>query len=118
MTAFLIEHYNGAFPTWLHPVQVVVIPITDAQHDYAHLVAERLRRRRLRVEVDDRSEKIQRKIRDWQLQKVPDMAIVGAPETESEHVNIRARAGPQVDSPPASSAAIFSPPLAHPPPSL
>ncbi len=98
MTAFLIEHYNGAFPTWLHPVQVVVIPITDAQHDYAHSVAERLRRPRLRVDVDDRSEKMQRKIRDWQLQKVPYMAIVGAREAESEHVNIRDRAGNQVDS--------------------
>jgi len=98
MTAYLIEQYAGAFPTWLHPVQVVVIPITDAQHDYAHLVAERLRGLRLRVEVDDRSEKMQRKIRDWQAQKVPYMAIVGPLEVEAEHVNIRDRGGKQVDS--------------------
>ena len=98
MTAYLIEQYAGAFPTWLHPVQIVVIPITDAQHEYAHLVAERLRGLRLRVEVDDRSEKMQRKIRDWQAQKVPYMAIVGPREAEEEHVNIRDRAGKQVDS--------------------
>src|SRR5947209_1312436 len=98
MTAYLIAQYAGAFPTWLHPVQVVVIPITDAQHDYAHLVAERLRGLRLRVEVDDRSEKMQRKIRDWQAQKVPYMAIVGPLEVEAEHVNIRDRGGKQVDS--------------------
>jgi len=98
MTAFLIEHYAGAFPTWLHPVQVVVIPITDAQQDYARKVAERLRALRLRVELDDRSERMQRKIRDAQAQKVPYMAIVGAREAESEHVNVRDRSGGQVDS--------------------
>jgi threonyl-tRNA synthetase len=98
MTAYLIEHYAGAFPTWLHPVQVIVIPITDAQHDYAHRVAERLRSLRLRVEVDDRSERMQRKIRDGQARKVPYMAIVGAREAETEHVNVRDRSGNQVDS--------------------
>jgi len=98
MTAFLIEHYAGAFPTWLHPVQVVVIPITDSQQDYARKVAEHLRALRLRVEVDDRSERMQRKIRDAQAQKVPYMAIVGAREAETEHVNVRDRSGGQVDS--------------------
>jgi threonyl-tRNA synthetase len=98
MTAYLIEQYGGAFPTWLHPVQVVVIPITDAQRDYAQAVAERLRALRLRVELDDRSERMQRKIRDAQAQKVPYMAIVGAREAEAEHVNVRDRSGNQVDS--------------------
>jgi threonyl-tRNA synthetase len=98
MTAYLIEHYAGAFPTWLHPVQVVVIPITDAQQAYARKVAEHLRALRLRVEVDDRSERMQRKIRDAQAQKVPYMAIVGAREAETEHVNVRDRSGGQVDS--------------------
>ncbi|HYL08852.1 MAG TPA: threonine--tRNA ligase [Candidatus Udaeobacter sp.] len=98
MIAYLIEHYSGAFPTWLHPVQVVVIPITDAQHGYAQAVAERLRALRLRVEVDGRSERMQRKIRDAQAQKVPYMAIVGAREAETEHVNVRDRAGNQVDA--------------------
>jgi threonyl-tRNA synthetase len=96
--SYLIERYVGAFPTWLHPVQVVVVPITDAQHDYAHVVADRLRKARLRVEVDDRPERMQRKIRDAQARKVPYMAIAGAREAETGHVNIRDRTGNQVDS--------------------
>jgi threonyl-tRNA synthetase len=97
MTAYLIEQYAGAFPTWLHPVQVIVIPITDSEHEYAHKVAERLRTARLRVEVDDRSERMQRKIRDGQARKVPYMAIAGSREAEATHVNIRDRAGNQTD---------------------
>jgi len=96
--SYLIERYAGAFPTWLHPVQVIVIPITDAQIDYARKVADRLRSLRLRVEVDARPERMQRKIRDGQARKVPYMAIVGAREAETEHVNIRDRSGTQVDS--------------------
>ena len=98
MTAYLIEHYAGAFPTWLHPVQVMVIPITDAQLDYARKVADQLRSLKLRAEVDERSERMQRKIRDGQARKVPYMAIVGAREAETEHVNIRDRSGAQADS--------------------
>jgi threonyl-tRNA synthetase len=97
MTAYLIEHYAGAFPTWLHPVQVVVIPITDAQNDYAQRVASRLTAGGLRVEVDKRSERMQRKIRDAQARKVPYMTIAGAREAEAEHVNVRDRAGNQTD---------------------
>ena len=96
--SYLIERYVGAFPTWLHPTQVVVIPITDAQLDYANQVAGRLRSLRLRVEVDRRPERMQRKIRDAQHRKVPYMAIVGAKEAEAEHVNVRDRSGNQVDS--------------------
>jgi threonyl-tRNA synthetase len=95
--SYLIERYVGAFPTWLHPVQVVVIPITDAQLDYAQAVAKQLRGRRLRVEVDERSERMQRKIRDAQTQKVPYMAIIGAREAEAERVNVRDRTGTQTD---------------------
>jgi threonyl-tRNA synthetase len=95
--SYLIERYVGAFPTWLHPVQVVVVPITDAQHDYARAIADRLRKARIRVEVDDRPERMQRKIRDAQARKVPYMAIAGAREAESEHVNVRDRAGNQTD---------------------
>jgi threonyl-tRNA synthetase len=98
MTAYLIEQYAGAFPTWLHPVQVIVIPITDSQHEYASRVADRLRSLRLRVEVDDRSQKMQRKIRDAHARKVPYMAIVGAREAETEHVNVRDRSNQEVDS--------------------
>jgi len=95
--SYLIERYAGAFPTWLHPVQVVVIPITDAQAEYGKRVAAALRSKRLRVEVDARPERMQRKIRDAQGQKVPYMAIVGAREAETEHVNVRDRAGAQTD---------------------
>jgi threonyl-tRNA synthetase len=95
--SYLIERYAGAFPVWLHPVQVVVIPITDVQGDYAGRVAAALRAKRLRVEVDSRPERMQRKIRDAQGQKVPYMAIVGAREAETEHVNVRDRSGAQAD---------------------
>ena len=106
--SYLIERYAGAFPTWLHPVQVIVIPITDAQIEYARKVADRLRSLRLRVEVDARPERMQRKIRDGQARKVPYMAIVGAREAETEHVNIRDRAGTQVDSPLESFASMVA----------
>ena len=99
MVAYLIELYAGAFPTWLHPVQVVVVPITDAQHDYARAVGERMRIAGLRVEIDDRPERMQRKIRDAQARKVPYMTIAGAREAEGQHVNVRDRAGNQTDEP-------------------
>jgi threonyl-tRNA synthetase len=99
MFAYLIEKYAGAFPTWLHPTQVVVIPITDSQIAYAEEVAERLRRSRLRVEVDARSERMNRKIREAQARKVPYMAVVGARESESGQVSVRNRAGEQTDEP-------------------
>src|SRR6266446_1039487 len=95
--SYLIEGYVGAFPTWLHPVQVVVISITDGEREYARKAAERLGQSRLRVEVDDRSERMQRKIRDAQARKVPYMAIVGGREAEAEHVNVRDRSGGQID---------------------
>ncbi len=97
MVAYLIELYAGAFPTWLHPVQVIIIPITDAEHEYAWRVADRLRQTHLRVEVDGRSERMQRKIRDAQARKVPYMAILGGREAESTHVNVRDRSGNQTD---------------------
>jgi threonyl-tRNA synthetase len=97
MVAYLIELYAGAFPTWLHPVQVMIIPITDAEHEYAWRVADRLRQTNLRVEVDGRSERMQRKIRDAQARKVPYMAILGGREAESGHVNVRDRSGNQTD---------------------
>ena len=97
MTAYLIEHYAGAFPTWLHPVQVVVIPITDAQQVYAEDVARRLGTAGLRVEVDGRAERMQRKIRDAQARKVPYMTVVGDREAGADHVNVRDRAGNQTD---------------------
>ncbi|TMD06557.1 MAG: threonine--tRNA ligase, partial [Chloroflexi bacterium] len=95
--AYLIERYAGAFPLWLAPVQTVVLPITDEQAQYAGQVAARLATAKLRVEVDSRSERINRKIRDAQARKVPYMAVVGAREAEAGHVNVRDRAGAQSD---------------------
>jgi threonyl-tRNA synthetase len=89
--AVLIEHFAGAFPFWLAPVQVAVLTITNAQDDYARAVAERLRAAGHRVEVDLRNEKIGYKIREAQLQKVPFMAILGAREQADGTVGVRRR---------------------------
>ena len=89
----LIEHYAGAFPTWLAPAQAVVIPIADRHLDYARLVEASLREREIRVDVDDRSERMNAKIRHAQLQKVPYMLVVGDKEAESDSVAVRLRDG-------------------------
>ena len=89
----LIEHYGGAFPMWLAPVQAVVIPIADRHIEYANTVADALRGAGLRVEVDARSERMQAKIRDAQLQKVPYMLVVGDREAEAEAAAVRLRSG-------------------------
>jgi threonyl-tRNA synthetase len=88
----LIEHYAGAFPLWLAPVQVVVLPITDRVNEYAERVAGALRESRLRVEANLRSEKIGAKIRHAQLQKVPFMLVLGDREMEQDKVAVRERA--------------------------
>ncbi len=80
----LIEHYGGAFPVWLAPVQAVVIPIADRHIGYANEVAQRLKAAGIRVDVDRRSERMQHKIREAQLQKIPYMLIVGDREAEAE----------------------------------
>lgn len=90
---FLIEHFAGAFPVWLSPVQAVVIPISDKQLDYAQKVQKTLKEKGLRVEVDDRSETMQAKIRDAQVQKVPYMLVVGGREEEKDQVSVRLRTG-------------------------
>lgn len=87
----LIEHYAGAFPTWLAPVQVRILPITDHQLGYAKEVAVKLDQARIRVEVDGRNEKVGYKIRDAQLQKIPYMLIVGAKEINNGTVAVRHR---------------------------
>ena len=87
----LIEHYGGAFPVWLAPVQVELIPIADRHNEYAHQVAGQLREAGLRVEVDDSSERMQAKIRDAQLQKTPYMLVVGDREAEKGTVAVRLR---------------------------
>jgi threonyl-tRNA synthetase len=87
----LIEHYAGAFPVWLAPVQAVVLPITDRHLDYAKTVFERLEASGFRVQLDDRKEKVNLKIRDAQMQKVPYMLVVGDREAESGSVSVRHR---------------------------
>jgi len=87
----LIEHYVGAFPVWLAPVQARLIPITDRNVEYARDVESRLRAAGLRTEVDARSERMQAKIRDAQLQKIPYMLVVGDREMEAGAVAVRLR---------------------------
>ncbi|TMD64684.1 MAG: threonine--tRNA ligase [Chloroflexi bacterium] len=91
--AYLIEHYGGAFPVWLAPVQLVFIPIADRHLEAVSGLADRFRQRDLRVEIDGRSERMQAKIRAAQLQKVPYMAVVGDKELEAGTLNIRRREG-------------------------
>ncbi len=87
----LIEHYAGAFPIWMAPVQVTVIPISERHHAYARLVEARLREAGLRTELDDRNEKMGYKIREAQTQKVPYMLVVGDKEAENGQVSVRNR---------------------------
>jgi threonyl-tRNA synthetase len=91
--AMLIEHYAGAFPLWLAPVQVAVLPIADRHVDYARATVERLVAAGLRAELDDRQEKIGYKIRGAQLQKIPYMLVTGDREAAEGTVAVRTRAG-------------------------
>ena len=89
--AMIIERFAGAFPTWLAPVQVKILPISDSHIDYANKVKEELQKAGIRVEVDNRDEKIGYKIREAQLQKLPYMLVVGDKETEYGTVGVRSR---------------------------
>lgn len=94
----LIEHYGGAFPLWLAPVQARVIPIADRHNDYAHEVAGRLREAGLRVAVDDSSDRMNAKIRAAQLLKIPYMLVVGDREAEAGAVSVRLRTNENLGS--------------------
>ena len=87
----LIEHYAGKFPTWLAPVQVKVLPISEKNAEYAKKVHSAMREAGIRAELDERNEKIGYKIREAQLEKVPYMVIVGAKEEEDGTVSVRRR---------------------------
>jgi threonyl-tRNA synthetase len=91
MISYLIELYAGAFPLWLAPVQVAILPITDKQNEYAQSVRKQLEGAGLRVELDQRSEKVNLKIREAQLQKIPYMLVIGPKEVESGQVAVRHR---------------------------
>ena len=88
---FLIEETKGAFPLWLAPTQVKILPITDNQHEYAHKLEEEFMKKGIRVEVDDRNEKTGYKIREAQLEKVPYMIVIGTKEVEEGTVSVRSR---------------------------
>ncbi|CAG0934827.1 threonyl-tRNA synthetase [Thermoflexales bacterium] len=96
----LIEHYAGAFPVWLSPVQVVVIPIADRHGEYAQKVLTELKINGIRAEIDDSSERMQAKIRHAQLQKIPYMLVVGDKEAEAGAVAIRLRSGEDLKAKP------------------
>jgi threonyl-tRNA synthetase len=89
----ITEHFGGAFPLWLAPVQVKVMPITDRTKDYAQSVADKLNQLGFRVETDFRSEKIGYKIREAQMQKIPYMIVLGDKEAEAGTIAVRTRAG-------------------------
>ncbi len=98
----LIEHYAGAFPVWLSPVQTVMIPISERHKDYAEKVAAQLREVEVRVEVDARNEKMNAKIREHAMQKVPFLLVVGDKEAEAGSVNVRTRGKEKTEDMPAS----------------
>lgn len=91
--AVIIEHFAGAFPVWLSPIQAVVIPIADRHLDYARKVTADLKKTGLRVEVDDRNDRMNSKIRDAQKQKIPYMLVIGDQEMENDQVALRLRNG-------------------------
>ena len=92
----LIEHFAGAFPLWLAPVQVAVLPVSEKSADYAQRVLKHLQDAKLRGEVDTSPDKIGAKIRRWTMEKVPYMFIIGQREVENESVSVRKRKVGQV----------------------
>jgi threonyl-tRNA synthetase len=91
MVSYLIELYGGAFPVWLAPVQAILLPISDRQNDYAREVQAKLAAAGIRAEIDDRGDKINAKIRDAQLQKIPYMLVIGEREVSAGRVSVRNR---------------------------
>jgi threonyl-tRNA synthetase len=89
--AWLIEKYAGAFPTWLAPEQVRILPISEKFHDYGHEILAELKKNGILATMDERAEKIGYKIREARLQKLPYMLVVGANEEESKTVSVRKR---------------------------
>jgi threonyl-tRNA synthetase len=98
----LIEHYAGAFPVWLSPVQAVMIPISERHAEYANKVAAQLKAAGVRVEVDARNEKMNAKIREHAMQKVPFLLVVGDKEAEAGKVNVRTRGKEKTEDMPAA----------------
>jgi threonyl-tRNA synthetase len=101
----LIEHYGGALPVWLAPTQAIIIPITDRHLEYARQAALELGAAGIRVEVDDRNERMNLKIREAQLQKVPYMLVVGDKEVSSSSISVRLRSGEDLGTTSVASVA-------------
>lgn len=101
--ACLIEHYGGAFPVWLAPVQVMIIPVADRHLDYAYKVQAELKKEGVRVETDARSERVNLKIRQAQLDKIPYMLVIGDRELATTTVSIRLRSGEQLSEQPLAN---------------
>ena len=97
----LVEHYAGAFPAWLAPVQAVIIPIADRHVEYAVSLREQMLAEGLRVEVDDRTERVNYKIREAQLAKIPYMLVVGDKEAGEGTAAVRLRSGENLGPKPA-----------------
>ncbi len=91
LLVLLIEHFGGAFPLWLSPVQVIVLPISEKQQDYAVKVYSRLKKEDIRVEIDDKDEPLSARIRDAEVQKTPYMVVVGDKEIKEESITVRKR---------------------------
>ena len=89
--AFLIEHYAGAFPTWLSPVQVKILPISEKHNEYAKSIFDELMEAGIRVEMDDSNETLGKKIRDAKMIKVPYLLVIGDKEVESKEVTVESR---------------------------
>lgn len=98
IVAFLIEKYEGAFPVWLSPVQVKVLPIAERHLEFARKIEKTLRDQGIRIEVDERGETLQAKIRDAQMEKVPYMIILGDKELESKNISVRLRDGSNLNA--------------------
>jgi threonyl-tRNA synthetase len=92
----ILEHYSGSLPLWLSPIQATIIPISDRHIDYAKNISEQLIMVDLRVNIDSRNERMNSKIRDAQIQKIPYMLIVGDKEQEEQSVAIRIRNGTNI----------------------
>ena len=100
----LIEHFAGAFPVWLAPIQAVIIPIADRHFEYAEKIRKQLSEVGIRVEVNDRKERMNLKVREAQLQKIPYMLIVGDREEEDHAVSVRLRSNEDLGSLPVDEA--------------
>ena len=100
MIGFLIEHYAGNFPVWLSPEQVRVIPITDSQHEYVTQIAQQLRNLGIRASADLGAERMNAKIRNAQLMKVPYMLVAGEQEVNNGSISLRVRDGSRKDNMP------------------